>query len=42
MISQADLQLAKILWDYHCRLDQLPDLISSGKFPAALLRSTLK
>jgi uncharacterized SAM-binding protein YcdF (DUF218 family) len=31
MVSQVDLQLAKILWDYHCRLDQLPDLINSHK-----------
>lgn len=31
MISQADLQLAKILWDYHCRLDQLPELNNSNK-----------
>jgi uncharacterized SAM-binding protein YcdF (DUF218 family) len=31
MVSQIDLQLGKILWDYHCRLDQLPDLINSHK-----------
>jgi uncharacterized SAM-binding protein YcdF (DUF218 family) len=31
MVSQTDLQLGKILWDYHCRLDQLPDLINSHK-----------
>lgn len=31
MVSQTDLELGKILWDYHCRLDQLPDLINSHK-----------
>lgn len=31
MVSQTDLELGKILWDYHCRLDQLPDLIDSHK-----------
>ena len=31
MVSQTDLELGKILWDYHCCLDQLPDLINSHK-----------
>lgn len=31
MVSQIDLQLGKMLWDYHCRLDQLPDLMNSHK-----------
>lgn len=31
MINQTDLQLAKILWNYHRHLDKLPDLINSHK-----------
>jgi uncharacterized SAM-binding protein YcdF (DUF218 family) len=31
MVNQIDLQLGKMLWDYHCHLDQLPDLLTSHK-----------